>query len=229
MSTSPKKPSISGMKLSMPQYTPELEYTIDLGAESSESRPITPVPQFREVTRKRNWRSSSHERDQTHGSSAYDKEGHWKVAERGRLEALRDCGICEEVATEPLVTDCCGALFCREHINDWLYGPASSPLCPSCQKTCMVPAIDSASSSSSLASHSADRNRTLSRSRSSSPPVTIESPATRRFARMEYDSIVRLISIAVSALLLLGVLSRRGLDGNTDGLATTYQSGDPSL
>ncbi|KAJ6492078.1 hypothetical protein C8R45DRAFT_1073458, partial [Mycena sanguinolenta] len=36
----------------------------------------------------------------------------------GRKAAARDCGICEEVAVEPVKTQCCGALFCREHIDE---------------------------------------------------------------------------------------------------------------
>ncbi|KAJ7148319.1 hypothetical protein C8R46DRAFT_1128158 [Mycena filopes] len=108
------------MTLAMPEYSPELEYTMDLGAES------TPLPDDRDITapappRTRSWRSASNERERTSQkarSSAYDADGNLKVVVRGRQAAGRDCGICEEPAVAPIRTLCCGALFCRQHIDD---------------------------------------------------------------------------------------------------------------
>ncbi|KAJ7142325.1 hypothetical protein C8R44DRAFT_760502 [Mycena epipterygia] len=103
------------MSLAMPTYNPDLEYSLDLGAEG------TPQPEVDEnapaLPRTRSWRSSSHDKEKTR-SSAYDAAGNLKLAVRGRKEAQRDCGICEEVAVGPVRTECCGALFCRAHIDD---------------------------------------------------------------------------------------------------------------
>ncbi|KAJ7113324.1 hypothetical protein C8R43DRAFT_1039916 [Mycena crocata] len=73
-------------------------------------------------------------------SGAYDKAGRLKIAARAMMEARRDCGICEEVASPPVRTLCCGALFCRAHIDDWLHAPAATGLCPACAAPCSVPA-----------------------------------------------------------------------------------------
>ncbi|KAJ7142346.1 hypothetical protein C8R44DRAFT_725712 [Mycena epipterygia] len=48
----------------------------------------------------RSWRSSSHVKEKTR-SSAYDAAGNLKLSVHGRMEAQRDCGICEEVAVGP--------------------------------------------------------------------------------------------------------------------------------
>ncbi|KAJ7181348.1 hypothetical protein C8R43DRAFT_269845 [Mycena crocata] len=115
------------MNISTPEYTPEIEYTLDLGAESEVSTPlviddsnITPT-QRDDVSpilpRRRSWRSSSQDPEKTPHSGAYDAAGRLKIAARARKEARRDCGICEEVASPPVRTLCCGALFCRAHIS----------------------------------------------------------------------------------------------------------------
>ncbi|KAJ7921098.1 hypothetical protein B0H13DRAFT_2267969 [Mycena leptocephala] len=175
----PRKP---GMNVAMPhgQYTPELEYTLNLGAESTPVTPrldnvdmgvdmgvSAPVP-----PRTRSWRPAGHEGEQKARSSAYDAAGNLKVAVRGRRAAARDCGICEEVAVNPVRTQCCGALFCREHIDDWLYAPAATGLCPACSAPCVLPPSrgTSASPSSSPARARAHaRPRTPPSSRSTSP------------------------------------------------------------
>ncbi|KAJ7659567.1 hypothetical protein DFH06DRAFT_1472444 [Mycena polygramma] len=85
----PHKPSMS---LSMPEYTPELEYSLDLDAEAS--APSTPqLGGDAPPPRARNWRPAGHEREQQARSTAYDSDGNLKVAMRGRRAAERDCGI----------------------------------------------------------------------------------------------------------------------------------------
>ncbi|KAJ7154973.1 hypothetical protein C8R43DRAFT_1235201 [Mycena crocata] len=101
------------------QYTPELEYTLDLGAESGLSTPLpeqstsilgdNSTPTQREDTspvlpRRRNWRSSSQDPEKARHSGAYDAAGHLKIPARARREARKDCGICEEVASPPVRT-----------------------------------------------------------------------------------------------------------------------------
>ncbi|KAJ7117193.1 hypothetical protein C8R43DRAFT_1037623 [Mycena crocata] len=151
----PRKP----MKIAMPEYTPELEYTLDLGAESDLSTPLpdqestsilgdNTTPTQRDdvspvLPRRRSWRSSSQDQEKTRHSGAYDAAGHLKIAARARREAQKDCGICEEVASPPVRTLCCGALFCRAHIDDWLTAPAATGLCPACAAPCAVPAAPS--------------------------------------------------------------------------------------
>ncbi|KAJ6516698.1 hypothetical protein C8R47DRAFT_1313084 [Mycena vitilis] len=130
----PHKPTMS---LSMPEYSPELEYSLDLGAEAS--APTTPQLGGDAPPRARNWRPAGQEREQQARSTAYDADGNLKVAMRGRKAAERDCGICAETAVSPVRTQCCGALFCRAHIDDWIYAPASTGLCPACDAPCVLP------------------------------------------------------------------------------------------
>ncbi|KAJ6492082.1 hypothetical protein C8R45DRAFT_1212922 [Mycena sanguinolenta] len=146
------KPKPAGMKLAMPEYTPELEYTLNLGAEISRS--TTPLPSDSESTtnadvkpkppspspvRTRSWRPEGVEREQKARSTAYDAAGNLKIAVRGRKAAANDCGICEEVAVEPVKTQCCGALFCRQHIDEWIYAPTADGRCPACKAPCVLP------------------------------------------------------------------------------------------
>ncbi|KAK7036196.1 hypothetical protein R3P38DRAFT_3183987 [Favolaschia claudopus] len=154
-------------RLSMPEYTPELEYTMDLGAESRVSTPrpddslalAAPSP-----IRTRSWRPEGVERDQQAHSTAYDSDGKLKVAARARRAAARDCGICEEVAIDPVKTQCCDALFCRQHIEEWIYAPRADGLCPSCTGPCVLPPSRPHSPSPSHHSHS-------SATKPSSPPT----------------------------------------------------------
>ncbi|KAJ7339835.1 hypothetical protein DFH08DRAFT_875595 [Mycena albidolilacea] len=141
----PRRP---GMKLDMSaEYTPELEYSVNLGAESGVSTPLlspsltalsdsssslpenilddTPVAS---PIRTRSWRPVGVEREQKARSTAYDAAGNLKVAARARKADARDCGICEEPAVSPVKTLCCGALFCRQHIDD--VRPLSRDLSP---------------------------------------------------------------------------------------------------
>lgn len=50
--------------------------------------------------------------------------------------ADKDCGICFEYAVKPARTMCCGKIFCKEHLDDWLTGPNASGLCPNCDAPC---------------------------------------------------------------------------------------------
>ncbi|TFK34157.1 hypothetical protein BDQ12DRAFT_375422 [Crucibulum laeve] len=43
-----------------------------------------------------------------------------------------------EYAVSPCRTLCCGKMFCKEHIADWLHGPSSDGRCPACEKPCSV-------------------------------------------------------------------------------------------
>ncbi|KAF4581590.1 hypothetical protein EYR40_009873 [Pleurotus pulmonarius] len=45
-----------------------------------------------------------------------------------------DCGICFEEAVAPTLTPCCRAVFCAEHLDEWLRGPESDGRCPACKK-----------------------------------------------------------------------------------------------
>ncbi|KAJ7032551.1 hypothetical protein C8F04DRAFT_654608 [Mycena alexandri] len=67
--------------------------------------------------------------------------GNLKVVARGRQAAARDCGICEEPAVAPVRTLCCSALFCKQHIDSWIYGPAATGLCPRLRSTLRPPAL----------------------------------------------------------------------------------------
>jgi len=49
---------------------------------------------------------------------------------RKAVNADRVCAICLDLAQTPFKTQCCGKLFCNEHLCDWLNG--SSNRCPSC-------------------------------------------------------------------------------------------------
>ncbi|KAL0961163.1 hypothetical protein HGRIS_006135 [Hohenbuehelia grisea] len=50
----------------------------------------------------------------------------------------RDCGICFEIAVVPCRTQCCGKLFCLEHLSEWLHGSSSDGRCPSCKRRCAL-------------------------------------------------------------------------------------------
>jgi hypothetical protein len=89
------------MSCSSSPDTPELEYTLNLGAEST---PVTPRLDNVDVgvdvgvsapvpPRTRSWRPAGHEGEQKARSTAYDAAGNLKVAVRGRRAAARDCGI----------------------------------------------------------------------------------------------------------------------------------------
>ncbi|PPQ82011.1 hypothetical protein CVT25_014663 [Psilocybe cyanescens] len=53
-------------------------------------------------------------------------------------EVDRDCGICFEYAVDPLRTYCCGKIFCKEHLEDWLHGPNAEGRCPNCENACSL-------------------------------------------------------------------------------------------
>ncbi|KAJ7729838.1 hypothetical protein DFH07DRAFT_849519 [Mycena maculata] len=203
---SPRRP-LTNMSLHMPAYTPEFEYSLDLGALS------TPLPEDNPpvLPRTRSWRALNHEADKQR-SSAYDEAGNLKIAVRGRRAARDDCGICAERAASPVRTQCCGALFCRAHIHDWVYGPAATGLCPSCSAPCTLP-------SDRTEDNEKKRPRTPSPSPASFPTDTIRSSSSIRTATEaeaervtsagSHDSLVRLLSV-LGLLLLFAVLSRRG-------------------
>ncbi|KAF7358840.1 RING-type domain-containing protein [Mycena sanguinolenta] len=146
-------PKPAGMRLALPDYSPEVEYTLNLGAETSRS--ATPLPSDSESSpnisaksppspspvRTRSWRPEGVEREQKARSTAYDAAGNLKIAVRGRKAAANDCGICEEVAVEPVKTQCCGALFCRQHIDEWIYAPSADGRCPRMQSPLRPPAL----------------------------------------------------------------------------------------
>ncbi|KAJ6597956.1 hypothetical protein B0H10DRAFT_2231821 [Mycena sp. CBHHK59/15] len=175
------------MSLAMPSYTAELEYTLDLGAESTP--PITPLPAEDPPPRARNWRPTTHADEQR--SEAQRRK---RTAERARAADARDCGICDEPASGGVRTACCGALFCREHIDDWLYGPASTGLCPACAAPCVLP--DTKMHPCTPPS---------SRAQSPAPDVA---DAKRRL-RLLPDALRLLSVLAIALLLLLRVLARR--------------------
>ncbi|KAF7354091.1 hypothetical protein MVEN_01096500 [Mycena venus] len=134
-----KMPHQPEMRLAMPEYTPELEYTLDLGAESVATTPLLDNAPAPSPVRTRSWRPDGVERDQKARSTAYDSAGNLKIAVRGRRAAARDCGICEEVAVAPVRTQCCGSLFCKQHIDEWIYAPTADGRCPSCKAPCVLP------------------------------------------------------------------------------------------
>ncbi|KAJ7617941.1 hypothetical protein FB45DRAFT_932982 [Roridomyces roridus] len=131
---SPRKP-LRKMVLRMPSFQSDVDYSMDLGAESTpgteEDRGTTeaiPEPDLR-----RRVLASS---ETLRRAAANDMA---QLAARARAAGEQDCGICEEPASDGLRTQCCGALFCRVHINDWIYGPSASDLCPACNSTCLLP------------------------------------------------------------------------------------------
>ncbi|KAJ7450155.1 hypothetical protein FB451DRAFT_1286288 [Mycena latifolia] len=227
----------------MPEYEPEEEYSLDLGAESTPIDeiiavpiPAAPPPVPAAPPRTRSWRSSSHAADTAAArASAYDAAGNLKIAARGRAEAQRDCGICEGAAMDPVRTLCCGKVFCREHIEDWLYSPASTGLCPACAAPCILPGESGsprAPPSSRVQSRAASPVRPVAPRRASGlrpsitsdPDVSIlpdlepesaDEDAALRVRRAHPplapgpDSLVRALSV-LGLLLLLAVLSWRG-------------------
>ncbi|KAJ7659564.1 hypothetical protein DFH06DRAFT_1402512 [Mycena polygramma] len=231
----PHKPTMS---LSMPEYTPELEYSLDLGAEAS--APSTPQPP--PPPRARNWRPAGHEREQQARSTAYDSEGNLKVAMRGRRAAERDCGIwCVAVALrETKYADWRWMRSAETAVAPWIYAPASTGLCPACDAPCVLPPSrprspsPSASAFTSALSFAGDANildtrgdtlrrpRTppASRATSHSPSrpagagsVLVQdesSPAKPKYTRPGADALVRLLSVVAALVLLLGAMSRRG-------------------
>ncbi|KAJ7627349.1 hypothetical protein FB45DRAFT_59884 [Roridomyces roridus] len=51
---------------------------------------------------------------------------------RRNQDTERECGICFELPTAPVRTQCCSHIFCAEHILAWLEGPSSDGCCPTC-------------------------------------------------------------------------------------------------
>ncbi|KAJ6549059.1 hypothetical protein DFH09DRAFT_1366917 [Mycena vulgaris] len=190
------------MKLAMPE-SDAVEYSLDLGAEPVASTPLPDADDAPALPRRRSWRSSSHADEKTRLSSAYDAQGNLKIAARGRAEAKRDCGICEEVAVVPTRTLCCDALFCKEHIDDWIYGPAATGLCPACAAPCVLPP------SADVDADAARRPRTPPSSRSQSPAPSSHSSNSLTSLLPGTDGLVRVLSV-LGLLLLLGLLSGRG-------------------
>ncbi|KAJ6566756.1 hypothetical protein B0H19DRAFT_1138530 [Mycena capillaripes] len=203
------------MKLPIPEYNPELEYTLNLGGES------TPLPSDvgPAAPRARDWRPAGHESEQKARSSAYDAAGNLKVAVRGRRAAAKDCGICQEVAVEPVRTQCCGALFCREHIDDWLFNPAATGLCPACNAPCLLPPSKPVTPSHPLA-QSSFPSSTLTAldldELQEAEPVEesdshdLDTNSNSKYTRPGADALVRLLSVLAALVLLIGALSRRG-------------------
>ncbi|KAJ7896629.1 hypothetical protein B0H14DRAFT_3853562 [Mycena olivaceomarginata] len=146
----PRRP---GMKLDMSaEYTPELEYSVNLGAESGVSTPLlspslTALSDSSASLPENIVDDPPHRLAHTNAqlASPYDAAGNLKVAARARKADARDCGICEEPAVSPVKTLCCGALFCRQHIDDWIYAPAADGCCPACKARCVLPASRPAS------------------------------------------------------------------------------------
>ncbi|KAJ7440205.1 hypothetical protein B0H11DRAFT_2099993 [Mycena galericulata] len=218
----------TNMSLRMPAYTPELEYSLDLGAETPPPDNTAASAAPPALPRTRSWRALNHASEKKR-SGAYDEDGNLTVAARGRRAAERDCGICEEPATEPVRTQCCGALFCREHIHDWIYGPSASDICPACNALCVLPPSDSASLATekprprtppSSRSHSPSPPSASSLSSTSTSNLTGDSPKlnyapltppTKALPRslLSNESLVRVLSV-LGLLLLLGLLSQRG-------------------
>ena len=42
-----------------------------------------------------------------------------------------ECGICNELFSDPMVTKCCGQTYCRKCVNEWLNGRNTCPNCRS--------------------------------------------------------------------------------------------------
>ncbi|KAJ6550188.1 hypothetical protein B0H19DRAFT_1160579 [Mycena capillaripes] len=174
-----------------PKYTPELEYTVDLGTEGVDS---TPPLDGAAPARTRSWRPTGQEREQKARSTAYDAAGNLKVAVRSRRAAERDCGICAQVAVEPVRTQCCDALFCKDHIDQWLRSPAATGLCPACDAPCVLrPSSSAASPEASEDVHQKPaRNNT-----------------TSKYTHPGADALLRLLAVFVALVLLIGALIRR--------------------
>ncbi|KAJ7203156.1 hypothetical protein GGX14DRAFT_652713 [Mycena pura] len=207
MSQAPRKPTLS---IATTAEIPEVEYTLDLGAETTplgdDNAPVPP--------RTRSWRSSSHDRDKQR-STAYDAAGNLKIAARGRREAMRDCGICEEVAVKPVRTQCCGALFCKEHINAWIYGPAATGRCPSCEAPCILPPP----TDSSYDTDATLRMSVPPPSPSPAQPYERDSHSLSPGYRSFRPELVRVLC-GLALLLLLGLLNRRGAERGTETLTS---------
>ncbi|KAJ7445059.1 hypothetical protein FB451DRAFT_1568198 [Mycena latifolia] len=129
----------------------DFEWKLDLGSGATESACSTPqIPQLRGPISNRPFRPP-------------------RSALSVPKEAERDCGICFELAVEPVRTLCCAHLFCAEHLDAWLHGPNSDGLCPAC---CAPPAPEKDLGLLELG-HSALLKRP--RSRSPSPSVSSSS------------------------------------------------------
>ncbi|KAJ7263454.1 hypothetical protein C8J57DRAFT_1333540 [Mycena rebaudengoi] len=190
---------VQPMSLAMPSYSPklesELEYSLNLGAESEANTPLPdPTPDSGPLLLRAATLAAAKEKQR---SAAYMR-GRFKVAERARREALRDCGICEEPAVIPVRTQCCRALFCKEHIDSWLHGPASTGLCPACEAPCVLP-----TGSEDLTTDTAEPIRLKSY-----PPPASLLPSGRE--------VLRVLSV-LALLLLFGILARGG-DGEEQDL-----------
>ncbi|KAJ7616512.1 hypothetical protein FB45DRAFT_1105712 [Roridomyces roridus] len=107
---------------------------LNLGAMTPHAE-LTPAAPARE----RDWRADDQAAEKEL-SGAYDAQGQFNLARRARRADKNDCRICDEPATDPVHAQCCDAIFCREHIRDWIKGPAASPNCPACTALCVLPA-----------------------------------------------------------------------------------------
>ncbi|THU80144.1 hypothetical protein K435DRAFT_785552 [Dendrothele bispora CBS 962.96] len=67
-----------------------------------------------------------------------DRERQRKMKQKGRKGDENECNICFDPAYKPTRTPCCKTLYCLEHITDWLTGPSSTGLCPSCNTPCTI-------------------------------------------------------------------------------------------
>ncbi|KAJ7084538.1 hypothetical protein B0H15DRAFT_385557 [Mycena belliarum] len=206
----PRRPR-PGMALSLPDH---VEYTLDLGAESgAESGPATPTDAAPAAPRTRSWRPADRA-DPKARSGAYDAAGRLKLTQRARVEAQRECAICAEAAAVPTRVLCCGALFCREHIEQWIYSPASTGLCPACDAPCVLPPSDDADPDA------ARRPRTPPSSRAHTPPpspTVLAGTAMRRSA----DGLVRVVT-ALAVLLVLVLIVRRGGVGFSEPVGEAF-------
>ncbi|KAF8996500.1 hypothetical protein BDQ17DRAFT_915403 [Cyathus striatus] len=181
------------------------EYQLNLGAEtptsegssipvdqwaSSSASALTPASASSSsyAPKKREWTiiagNGYEEKDTTSTTATIDewrtKETLQREREKNGKKAVkdRDCGICFEYAVEPCRTLCCGKIFCREHIADWLEGPSSNGLCPACELPCSFEAgtvpLSTSSSSPTIRQRSGTVTKTsytrTREGRSASPP-----------------------------------------------------------
>ncbi|KAF7296367.1 RING-type domain-containing protein [Mycena chlorophos] len=218
------------MQIAMPKPsygTPEVEYSLNLGAESDYSRAASPLPTEMPTPRAAAaGRQPVKKSERMRVSTAYDSHGNLKIAERGRREAVRDCGICDEPAVSPVRTACCGALFCQEHIEAWIYSPAATGRCPTCDKPCVL-----AHDVPTTTSESGSRTPSLSPSRSRSPSAAAAKAQRQTLsASVQTAQSVLLPGIpeltrvlcGVALLVLLALLSRRDSGDRVGILGSDY-------
>ncbi|TFK34170.1 hypothetical protein BDQ12DRAFT_375673 [Crucibulum laeve] len=100
------------------------------------ARPTSLAGRRPAIPRRRSWRSTGSALARESNNSAISSTTSPKKSRQSAAD--RDCGICFEYAVSPCRTLCCGKMFCKEHIVDWLHGPSSDGRCPACEKPCSV-------------------------------------------------------------------------------------------